>query len=123
MTKDEALAFAREWIAAWNSHDLDAIMAHYEDDVELVSPVAAQLLGVPRGLISGKAALRDYFARGLAAFPQLQFQLIDVLSGVDSLVLYYRNQRGTQTAEFMQLAPTGPAWKVRRVLAHYSVAP
>ncbi|HEU5351730.1 MAG TPA: nuclear transport factor 2 family protein [Terracidiphilus sp.] len=122
MTKDEALAFAHQWIAAWNSRDIEAILAHYEDGVELVSPVAAQLLGLPGGLVSGKAALRDYFARGLAAFPQLRFQLVDTLAGMDSIVLYYLNQRGTHTAEFMQLAPTGPAVKVRRVLAHYSVA-
>ncbi|HEV2215871.1 MAG TPA: nuclear transport factor 2 family protein [Terracidiphilus sp.] len=120
MTRDEALAFAHEWITTWNSHDLEAILAHYEDNVELVSPVAEQLLGLHGGLVSGKAALRDYFARGLAAFPQLRFQLVDTLAGMDSMVLYYLNQRGSHTAEFMQLAPTG---KVRRVLAHYSVQP
>ena len=120
MTRDEAHSFAHEWITAWNSHDLEAILVHYEEAVELVSPVAEQLLGLPGGLVSGKAALRDYFARGLAAFPQLRFQLVDTLAGTDSLVLYYLNQRGTHTAEFMQFAPTG---KVRRVLAHYSVQP
>ena len=28
--------FPDEWIAAWNSHDLDAIMSHYADDVTLI---------------------------------------------------------------------------------------
>lgn len=28
--------FAHEWIAAWNAHDLERILAHYADDVELV---------------------------------------------------------------------------------------
>ena len=120
MTNDEARAFAHEWIAAWNDRDLDAIMDHYAEDVELVSPVAEQLLGLPGGLVSGKAALRDYFARGLAAFPALQFHLVDLLAGVSSVVLYYLNQRGTHTAEFMQLAPNG---KVRHIRAHYSVGP
>ena len=45
MTRDEARKLADLWVAAWNAHDLDLIMTHYEDAVELTSPVAAQLLG------------------------------------------------------------------------------
>ena len=37
----DAKRFAREWIEAWNSHDLDAILSHYATDVVLTSPVAA----------------------------------------------------------------------------------
>ena len=43
MTKDEALKLAEHWIAAWNAHNLELIMSHYEDAIELTSPVAAQL--------------------------------------------------------------------------------
>ena len=49
MTRDEAWSLANDWVAAWNAHDLDLILAHYEDSVELTSPVAAQLLGMMRG--------------------------------------------------------------------------
>lgn len=49
MTKDEAWNLANNWVAAWNAHDLDLIMTHYEDAIELTSPVAAQLLGTPSG--------------------------------------------------------------------------
>lgn len=65
MTKDEAWNLAKLWVAAWNTHDLDLIMAHYEESVELTSPVAAQLLGIPDGKVVGKASLRAYFRRGL----------------------------------------------------------
>ena len=47
MTRDQAWKLAEHWIAAWNAHDLDLIMTHYEDAIELTSPVAAQLLGTP----------------------------------------------------------------------------
>ena len=43
MTRDEAWNLADLSVAAWNAHDLDLIMTHYEDAVELTSPVAAQL--------------------------------------------------------------------------------
>ena len=119
MNKDaDAKEFAREWIAAWNSHNLDAILAHYHPDVVLTSPVAAKLLGNPSGMVRGKAALRDYFSRGLEAYPDLRFELVDVMRGLSSIVLCYINQKGTKTAEFMELDNSG---KVTRAVANYSV--
>ena len=93
MTKEDAWSLARHWVAAWNAQDLELIMTHYEDAIELTSPVAAQL-GTPDGKVVGKANLRAYFQRGLAAYPELHFQLEDVLWGLNSVVLYYINQRG-----------------------------
>src|SRR5579863_5965635 len=107
MTKDEASKLASDWVAAWNAHDLDGILTHYNDAIELTSPVAAQLLGTPDGKVSGKANLRAYFQRGLQAYPELRFQLEDVLWGVSSVVFYYVNQKGTHSAEFMELSATG----------------
>jgi len=116
VTIDEARNLAGLWVAAWNAHDLDQIMTHYEDAVELTSPVAAQLLGAPDGKVVGKATVRAYFGRGLEAYPELHFQLADVLCGVNSMVLYYTNQKGTHTAEFMEFSAMG---KVARVVANY----
>jgi len=116
LTKEEAHHFAEHWLAAWNAHDLDQIMAHYEDQVELSSPVAVQLLNDPEGRVVGKTNLRAYFQRGLAAYPTLHFKLKDVMWGVNSIVLYYENQRGTHTGEYMEVSPQG---KVVRVTANY----
>jgi predicted ester cyclase len=120
VTKDEALNLANHWVAAWNAHDLDLILTHYDDEVELTSPVAAQLLGAPDGKVVGKANLGAYFQRGLEAYPDLNFRLQDVLWGLNSVVLYYLNQKGTPCGEFMQLSAAG---KVLRVIAHYGSAP
>jgi predicted ester cyclase len=117
VTKDEAWNLANHWVAAWNAHDLDLILTHYEDGIELTSPVAAQLLGTPDGRVTGKPNLRAYFQRGLAAYPDLHFHLEDVLWGINSIVLYYTNQKGSRTAELMELSANG---KVVRVVAHYS---
>jgi len=117
VTKDEAWSLANHWVAAWNAHDLDLIMTHYEDAVELISPAAARLLGKPEGRVAGKADVRAYFQRGLEAYPELHFRLEDVLWGISSVVLYYSNQKGTKTAEFMELSASG---KVVRVVANYS---
>jgi predicted ester cyclase len=117
MTKDEAWKLANHWVAAWNAHDLDLIMTHYEDTAELTSPVAAQLLGTPEGKVVGKANLRAYFQRGLQAYPDLHFRLEDVLWGMSTVVLYYTNQKGTRSGEFMELSANG---KITRVVANYS---
>jgi|HubBroStandDraft_6_1064221.scaffolds.fasta_scaffold190757_3 predicted ester cyclase len=118
VTREEAWNLANHWVAAWNLHDLDLIMTHYDDAIELTSPAAAQLLGTVDGKVVGKANLRAYFQRGLEAYPELNFRLEDVLSGVSSVVFYYTNQKGTRTAEFMEMSKVG---KVVRVVANYSV--
>ncbi len=117
MNREEAWKLAEHWVAAWNAHDLELILTHYEDAVELTSPVAAQLLGTADGKVVGKANLRAYFKRGLDAYPELQFGLKDVFWGVKSVVLYYTNQKGTHSAEFMELSASG---KVNRVVANYN---
>jgi predicted ester cyclase len=65
----------------------------------------------------GKAALRSYFQRGLEAHPNLRFELLDVMCGLRSVVLYYVNQKGSKTGEYMELGPTG---RVSRVVANYN---
>jgi predicted ester cyclase len=117
VTKEAAWKLANDWLAAWNAHDLDLIMEHYEDAVELTSPVVEQLLGSTDGKVVGKQNLRTYFQRGLNASPELHFHLEDVLWGLNSVVLYYTNQKRTRTAEFMELSKHG---KVTRVVASYS---
>src|SRR5262245_55499987 len=90
---------ALEWIADWNAHNLERIMVHYAEDVELTSPFVAKLAGNVDGFVHGKVALREYFARGLKAFPELRFDLIRVYAGVRSCVLEYHSVNGLRTAE------------------------
>jgi ketosteroid isomerase-like protein len=112
-----ARQFAQEWVDGWNSHDLDRILAHYDDEVVLISPVALKLLNNGDGAVQGKAALREYFLRGLRAYPDLRFDLIDVLAGVETIVVVYGNNvRGGKAAEVMQLNAAG---RIRRVWANY----
>jgi predicted ester cyclase len=73
-------------------------------------------LGTSDGKVIGKKNLKAYFRRGLEAHPELHFQLEEVLCGLNSVVLYYRNQVGTTTAEFMEFSKVG---KVIRVVANY----
>jgi hypothetical protein len=119
ITPLEAERFAREWLEAWNSHDLEAILAHYTEGVELTSPFVVQVLGDPSGTIKGKDHLRMYISMGLSMFPDLHFHLIQVFTGVSSLVLHYGSVDDILAAETMVFNAQG---QVARVLAHYRTA-
>jgi predicted ester cyclase len=96
---------------------LDRILGHYAENVVLTSPVAATLLKDPEGTVRGRQALRAYFQKGLEAYPQLRFELIEVMWGLSSVVLHYRNQKGTKSGEFMEFDSEG---QITRVVANYS---
>jgi ketosteroid isomerase-like protein len=117
MNPERAQRFADEWYAAWNAHDLDAILDHYADDVEMVSPLVSMLAGRDDDRLFGKDALRAYFAAGLEKYPALHFDPIELFAGVDSLVLHYRGARGDLAAEVVFLDDHD---KVTRYYAHYS---
>ncbi|MCI0348298.1 MAG: nuclear transport factor 2 family protein [Acidobacteriales bacterium] len=87
--KGFAERFASDWVAAWNSHDLDRILAHYKDDFEMSSPLIA-LVGQASGRLRGKAAVGAYWAKALQRIQNLHFELVTALAGVDSVTLYYK---------------------------------
>lgn len=86
--------FAERWIAAWNAHDLDAVLAHFCEDFEFSSPLIKSFTNEPSGKLIGKKALRAYWQIGLARLPDLHFELVDVFTGVDNLTILYRGHRG-----------------------------
>jgi ketosteroid isomerase-like protein len=118
MTNEEAQAFADEWIAAWNSHDLDRVLSHYAPEVVFLSPIAQKLVG--NGRVVGIPALRSYWGKALATLPQLKFELLKVLVGHACLTIFYMNHRNQQAAETFEFASDG---KVVRSFACYSPVP
>lgn len=101
MDLGEAERFAAEWAEAWNSHDLERVLAHYTEDVVFASPRIAELTGEAVGEVRGKAALRAYWAAGLERLPDLHFTVEDVRASTDSVVIAYRNERGAGVTEVL----------------------
>jgi hypothetical protein len=93
--------FASDWLKAWNTHDLDALLAHFADDVAFTSLVAAQLPTSSDGVIRGKVALRAYWSEGLRRIPDLRFVVVGVYVGVNTLVINYCNQKGALVNEVL----------------------
>ncbi|WLQ47675.1 nuclear transport factor 2 family protein [Streptomyces poriferorum] len=101
MDLEFARKFATQWQDGWNSHDLDRILAHYHEDVAFSSPMIARFTGDASGTVRGKQELRAYWARGLELIPDLEFEVMDVRAGVDTLVIDYRNQIGGRVYEVL----------------------
>src|SRR4051812_1100708 len=100
LNRDFALRFAHAWIGGWNRHDLDAVLSHYAEDFQMSSPYIAEFVGEASGILKGKAAIRAYWTKALKTVPNLRFELVDVLAGADSLVIYYRGVRGMAAEMF-----------------------
>ncbi|HZP30804.1 MAG TPA: nuclear transport factor 2 family protein [Acidimicrobiia bacterium] len=84
---DRARRFVDEWIAAWNRHDLEAICGMLADDVEFVSPFLGPMYDTPSGVLRGRDAVRGWFAKSLQD-PDFHIDdPINVLVGIDTVVL------------------------------------
>lgn len=107
---------ATEWADAFNSHDLERILAHYRSDVRLTSPVYRAFSG-GSATAEGLAELRRYFAFALVRFPDLRFTLLEAYPGAQSVAVRYHTSVGDRTCvEVMEFDADG---RVGRVLCHY----
>lgn len=113
-----ATNFATEWVDAWNSKNIEAIMSHYADDVVFSSPFILKAQINDNGMIHGKAALRTYFERALAKNPDLYFDLKHTMAGIKSVTLIYIRKQTILASEVMILNDEG---KVVEGLSHYPV--
>ena|SRR5688572_2541305 len=126
LTPAEADVFARAWFAAWNAHDLGAILACYDPAIEHSSPFIKRYNeAVGRGdepSVQGLTDLGAYFGRALARNPALRFDPVHVATGLESVILVYRRHShdtppgGDLSAEVFFLTRAG---KIRRSVSHY----
>ncbi len=107
MTQAEADRVAAEWIAAWNAHDLERVLALYADETEMTSEYISALGFDPSGTLRGKDKLRAYWSKGLQLLPNLHFDLIDLFVSPDSIVVSYENERGNKICEYLRVSADG----------------
>lgn len=118
MTKEFAIAFAKAWIDAWNAHDLEKILSHYSEDFRIESPMAVKLYPRSGGTVKGKSEVRKYWKIGLEKSPDLRFELLDVLVGVNSLALYLFNSASKKKS--IEVMSFNTEKKVFKAIVNYS---
>ena len=116
VTPEQAASFAASWYAAWNAHDLDAIMGHYDPAIEHSSPFIKRYNNSDDVSIRGMDGVRDYFRRALERNPTLAFNPMHVTTGLESVLLVYRRMTGDVAGEIFFLNSQG---KITRSVSHY----
>lgn len=114
---DFARRFAREWVQAWNDHDLDAILSHYAEDVVFHSPRIRVVTKRDVDFLFGKAELRAYWGQALSLLRDLFFEVDQVLVGSDALTILYTNERSQYVGETFIFNDAG---KVARSVSAYT---
>lgn len=121
MTKEFAAGFAKDWVDAWNAHDLEKILSHYSEDFTIETPMAAKLYPQSHGIVAGKSEVRKYWTIGLEKSPNLRFELLDVLVGVNSLGLFLFNTSSNKKS--VELVSFNNEMKVNKAIVIYSEHP
>jgi hypothetical protein len=73
MTYESMMIFAETWIANWNRRDVEAVLAHFAEEAQFVSPVAGNFVGRP--VLRNKKELEVYWRGALDRISVLQFEL------------------------------------------------
>lgn len=106
-TPDDNRNTALAWINAFNNHSLDDLLALYAEDAVHYSPKLKLRQPESGGWISGKEALRAWWADAFERLPSLQYQLVNLLSDDKQAVLeYLRSVPGEpdmMVAEFLEM--------------------
>jgi hypothetical protein len=108
LTAAEATAtapLAERWLAAWNAHDLNAILALYAADARHTSK-RVRLLGGSDETLHGRDAIAAYFQRGIERYPSLRFDPISVSTGPTTVVIEYRRHGVDEMEPTVELLET-----------------
>jgi hypothetical protein len=102
LSTEKAMNFAKEWIDAWNSHDLERILGHYTDDFEMTTPFIVKLLNHPTGTLKGKETIKTYWEKALTLLPNMKIEVTDISNSIDSIALSYKalGKKVTETLFF-----------------------
>lgn len=100
-------ALGRTWVEAWNTGDLERVLALY-DEAAVMTSDRIPLLGFDAsGTVRGKESLRAYWGKALGLIPNLHFTLIDLFVSPDSVVVFYENERGKRICEYLRVNDAG----------------
>jgi hypothetical protein len=108
---------AKNWIAAWNAHDLEAILSHYTPDVVFEVQTAKTRWNKEDGKLHGIDELRRHFEFGLARAPNLHFELEQVFTAPSGYSVLYTRENGNRVIDCVTLDNAG---RVVRATAYYS---
>lgn len=86
--KEIALA----WFHAFNTHNIDELLALYSDEAEHYSPKLKVRQPETKGLIKGKAALREWWTDAFERLPELYYHVLKLTADEEQVFMEYIRQ-------------------------------
>ena len=113
----EMRAIAERWIQAWNSGNLDEIMAHYATNVEFEANTVVRRGQKADGKLHGLSELREHFRAGLELAPDLHFEMEGLFTAPSGFAVLYRRENGNRVVDVVELDSDGKASRVKAFYA------
>jgi len=82
-------SIAQRWFAAFNAHDLEALLGLYAGDAEHYSPKLKLRHPETKGLITGKDALRNWWRDAFDRLPSLRYEVMKLTADEDQVFMEY----------------------------------
>lgn len=83
---------ARDWFAAFNSHQLEDLLALYDDNARHFSPKLKIRQPESEGWVSGKAALRAWWQDAFDRLPELHYKVLTLTANDARVFMEYIRQ-------------------------------
>jgi ketosteroid isomerase-like protein len=80
---------ADRWFAAFNAHDLEALLALYHADARHFSPKLLVRRPETQGWVQGKDALRDWWRDAFDRLPSLRYEVTGLIADGGSVFMEY----------------------------------
>ena len=82
-------SIANAWFAAFNAHDLEALLALYADDAEHYSPKLKIRQPATHGVIRGKTVLRHWWRDAFDRLPTLTYEVTKLTADTEQVFMEY----------------------------------
>jgi len=83
------ILIAHRWFAAFNNHDLEGLLALYDDDAEHYSPKLKVRRPETNGLVKGMSALRDWWRDAFDRLPTLRYEVLELTADDERVFMEY----------------------------------
>ncbi len=102
--KNDNFQIAKLWLKAFNEHDLDELLALYDDQAVHFSPKLKIRHPETNGLIKGKSALHSWWLDAFERLPQLAYQEKTITADEDKVFMeYIRMVPGEETMNVAEI--------------------
>lgn len=92
MTPENLQSIAFRWFEAFNTKQLDKLLALYDDEAQHFSPKLKIRIPETNGLVIGKEAMRAWWQDAFDRLPSLHYKVTSLTANTDRVFMEYIRQ-------------------------------